>query len=122
MDKAQAISGFWNSFGLPAYDENTVPQDAVLPRITYSIATDSLENVVNLSASIWYRTTSWKDITEKANEIERRLGEYGGQVIDLSNGKVWIMKGTPFAQRMNDPDDSIRRIVMNIQVEYLTAY
>ncbi len=122
MDKAQAISGFWNSFGLPAYDENTVPQDAVLPRITYSIATDSLENVVNLSASIWYRTTSWKDITEKANEIERRLGEYGGQVIDLSNGKVWIMKGTPFAQRMNDPDDSIRRIVINIQVEYLTAY
>lgn len=122
MDKAQAIDQFWNSFGLPAYDESTVPQNAAMPRITYSVATDSLENIVNLSASIWYRTTTWKDITLKTNEIERRLGEYGGQLIDLSNGKVWIMKGAPFAQRMNDPDDSIRRIVINIQVEYLTAY
>lgn len=122
MDKAQAIDQFWNSFNLPAYDENTVPQNAELPRITYNVVTDSLENVVNLHASLWYRDSSWKNITHKAEEVEKRLGEHGGELIDLDEGKVWIVKGTPFAQRMLDPDNSIRRIYFNIQVEFLTPY
>jgi len=122
MDKAQAIDQFWNSFDLPAYDENTVPQNAELPRITYNVVTDSLENVVNLHASLWYRDSQWKNIARKAEEVEKRLGEHGGELIDLDKGKVWIVKGTPFAQRMSDPDNSIRRIYFNIQVEFLTPY
>ena len=36
MDKQQAIHGFWSSFGITAYDENSVPDDAELPYITYN--------------------------------------------------------------------------------------
>ena len=72
MDKSQAIDNFWNRFGIPAYDENTVPQDAPLPRITYNVETDSLDNPVGMNASLWYRSRSWKDISKKAEEI----GEY----------------------------------------------
>jgi hypothetical protein len=122
MDKAQAIDYFWNSFGLMAFDENTVPKWAQMPYITYNISTDSLDNVVSMSASLWYRTTSWKDITNKANEIEKYLGEHGGIVLKLDEGRMWINKGTPFIQRINDPDDSIRRIRLNIQTEFLTAF
>lgn len=122
MDKAQAIHQFWSSFGLPAYDENTVPQNASMPRITYNVATDSLETVVNMSASLWYRSTSWQAITQKAAQIEKYLSRPGGKVIDIDIGKVWIVKGSPFAQRMADPDDSIRRMYLNIQVEFLTPY
>jgi hypothetical protein len=122
MDKAQAIDYFWNSFGLMAFDENTVPKWAQMPYITYNISTDRLDNVVSMSASLWYRTTSWKDITNKANEIEKYLGEHGGIVLKLNEGRMWINKGTPFIQRINDPDDSIRRIRLNIQTEFLTAF
>lgn len=122
MDKAQAIDAFWNSFGLPAYDENTVPQNATLPRITYNVATGSLEDVISLTGSLWYRSSSWRDISLKAKEIERRLGLHGGEVIDLDDGKLWLVKGSPFSQRMPDPDNSIRRIYINIQAEFLTAY
>jgi hypothetical protein len=122
MDKAQAIDYFWNSFGLMAFDENTVPKWAQMPYITYNISTDSLDNVVSMSASLWYRTTSWKDITNKANEIEKYLGEHGGIVLKLNEGRMWINKGTPFIKRINDPDDSIRRIRLNIQTEFLTAF
>lgn len=122
MDKAQAIDNFWNSFGLPAYDENTVPQNAEIPRITYNIVSDSLGSPVSMTASVWYRSSSWKDISLKTKEIEKRLGEHGGEVITLDEGKMWIVKGTPFAQRMSDPDNSIRRIYLNIQVEFLTPY
>ena len=122
MDKAQALNQFWNSFGLPAFDEGTVAPTAPMPRITYNVSTDNIDNVVNLSASLWYRSTSWKDITVKAKEIEKRLAEHGGEVIKLDNGYMYIYPGTPFTQRMTDPDSSIRRIYINVQVEFLTVY
>ena len=120
MDKAQALNSFWNSFNIPAYDSQTIPPDAVLPYITYETVTDSFDNRVTLTNSIWYRSTSWREISLKSEEIAEEIG-YSGKVIKLDNGYVWLTRGTPFAQRMSDPDDSIRRIVLQVQADYLTA-
>lgn len=120
MTKEQVIQFFWSSFGLPAYDENTVPETATMPYITYESKTDSLGNVVSLSASLWWRSKSWKDISEKADEINNYLS-LGGKMIGIKNGSVWIQRGSPFSQRVPDPDDSIRRININIQVEFISA-
>ena len=123
MNKSQAINTFWNSFGFRAYDENSVPEDAVFPYITYSQATDSLGNVVLLNASIWDRSSSWITVSQKAEEIAQTLAEYGYYKIKLDNGYLWMVKGTPFAQRMSDPiDREIKRIYLNVNAEYLTAY
>lgn len=130
MNKAQAIQAFWESFGLNAYDENTVPDDAPDKYITYSVATDSLDRVVNLTASIWERnTTSWAFVEETAAEIarvieERDFSELGTSApsIPLENGRLFLTKGSPFAQRMADPSsDLTRRIYLNVQAEFLTA-
>ena len=120
MNKAQAIQSFWEGFSLNAYDENTVPDDAAMPYITYDVAEDSLDSVVNLHGNLWYRSTSWREISEKANEIAEYVG-LGGKVIPIENGYAWLCRGAPFIQRMNDEDSSIRRIYINIQAEYLTA-
>lgn len=122
MDKSQAIDNFWKRFGLPAYDENTVPDDAPLPRITYSVETDSLDGELSLTASLWYRSKSWKDITQKAEDIGEYIVKMMPPTIPIDNGRLYISKGSPFAQRMTDPDDSIRRILLNINAEFLTAY
>lgn len=120
MNKFQAIDYFWNSFGIKAYDENTVPPNVSSPHITYSTAIDGLDDTVPLTASLWDRSTSWKDISDKCTEIERRLA-HGGQVIGVDGGGVWITKGRPFAQRMSDPSDTaIRRIYLQLQAEFLT--
>lgn len=124
MDKVQAIDAFWNSFGLPAFDENTVPTDdsIAFPYITYSVSTDSLGNTVPLSASLWYRSTSWVDITHKAEEIAQVI-KAQQMPVKIDGGYVWFIGGAPFAQRMSDPsDDMIRRIYLNVSAEYLTAY
>lgn len=122
MDKGQAIHSFWSSFGLTAYDENSVPDDAEMPRITYSVSEDSIGNVVSMSGSIWYRDTSWRAISLKKDEIAQYIG-YGMKKIKLDNGYLIIAKGAPFAQRMNDAsDDSVRRYYINLQAEFLTAY
>ena len=121
MDKAQAIHSFWSGFGLVAYDENTVPDDAVAPYITYSVSTDSLEGPVTLYGSLWYKSLSWAEASQKSEQISEYITNM--QPIKIDGGYLWIMKGTPFAQRMSDPgDDMVRRIYINIIAEFLTAY
>lgn len=123
MDKAQAIQNFWSSFGLTAYDEYTVPDDAQMPYITYNVPTGSLGDLVVLNARLWYRSTSWRDITRKSEEIARAIGQYGYYVMELDGGYVWLTKGSPFSQRMADESDTmIRSIYLNVNAEFLTAY
>ena len=121
MDKAQALHSFWSSFVWPAYDEYTVPTGSSMPYITYEVSTDSLDSPVSLTASLWCHSMSWAEISQKADEIAARLSA-GGQVIKLDNGFLWLTPGSPFAQRMDEPsDDSVRRIILNVQAEFLTA-
>lgn len=120
MTKDEAIYSFYSGFSLPAYDENTVPESSALPYITYSVSTDSIGNIVILSASLWYRSTSWGAIQNKADEIAVAIG-YGGKIIKIDNGYLWLTKGSPFAQRMSEPSDkTVRRIALNINAEFLT--
>lgn len=118
MNKIQALNSFWNSFNLPAYDESTVPDSAKLPYITYSVGEDDFNRPVSLTASLWYRSMKWDDITLKFEEISNRIG-LGGTMIHYDGGAFWLRKGSPFAQRVRDEDDSIRRIFMNIEVEFI---
>lgn len=118
MDKIQALNDFWNGFNLIAYDESTVPDDASLPYITYSVGEDEFGYPVSLTASIWYRSKRWDEITAKLNAISDHIGR-GGIVVHYDSGAFWLRKGSPFAQRVKDEDDSIRRIYMNIEVEFI---
>ena len=118
MDKWQALHSFWNSFGIPAYDESTVPENRGSFYITYNAVTDSLDRAVPMSASIWkVNTTSWSDISQKAEQISDALKTV--KTIPLDIGYLYITRGQPFAQRMTDENDSVRRIYINIMAEYL---
>lgn len=119
MNKEQAYQSFWESFGIPAYDETSVPDDAELPYITYESATDDLGHTLGLTTSIWYRSTSWKEITAKKDEIESAISR-GGVQVPYDGASFWIAKANPWCQRMADESsDMIRRLVLNVQVEFL---
>lgn len=119
MDKMQSLNAFWSSFGLVAYDEATVPEEAQLPYITYTAADDDFGYSVSLTASIWYRSYFWDDITKKAEEISKRITR-GGVMVPYDGGAMLIRKGSPFAQRVRDEDDTIRRIYINVEIEFLS--
>ena len=121
MTKAAAIYQFWSSFGLTAYEENTVPDDAVFPYITYQLVTDSFDREIPLTASIWYRSESWTAINAKTEEISQKISR-GGKIISCDGGAIWMKRGQPFAQSMGDEsDDLIKRKYLNITAEYITA-
>jgi hypothetical protein len=118
MDKLQAYNGFWNSFGIPAYDENTVPDEAEPPYITYQAASDDFNHPVMLTASLWYRNKSWTNITAMEKHISEKIGR-GGINVPYDGGGFWLVKGNPWAQRMGDPDDMIRRILLQFSIEFI---
>lgn len=124
MDKEQALHSFWSSFGLTAYDENTVPDDAMTVNggkyLTYNVATASLGEPTPIYANLWHKSSSWAEITAKANEMAESIG-IGGTLLPYDGGYLWICRGTPFTQRMADDDDTIRRIYINCMAEYLSA-
>lgn len=134
MNKQQAYNAFWRSFGVLAFEENAVPDDktiqalidagqaeAKFPYITYQVITDSLGNVVFPTASIYDKSTSWERSDLLSNLIARKIKQMN--TIKLDEGRMFITTGTPFAQHMDEQgDSSIRRIVLNLGVEFFTEY
>lgn len=119
MDKFQALHNFWNSFSISAYDVNSVPENAVFPRLTYEVVTDSFDNEVAVTNSLWYNSTSWAAISQKAQQIADSIG-MGGQIVQYDGGAVWIKRASPFIQRLPGEKDTIKRIVMNFSMEFIS--
>ena len=124
MNKQQALHSFWSSFGLTAYDENTVPENAMTVNngkyLTYNVATAALDEPTPLFANLWYRSSSWAEITAKSNQIATIIGR-GGMFVHFDEGAIWICRGHPFSQRMADDQDNIRRIYINVMAEFISA-
>lgn len=122
MTKAAAIYSFWSSFGIPAYEENSVTSDTEFPYITYQFISDEYENTVLMTASIWYKSTSWVEINRKSEEISEYISNMKAP-LKCDNGRIWIKKGTPFSQSMGDEsNDLIKRKYLNIEIDYLTFF
>lgn len=132
MNKQQAYNHFWGDFGVLAFEENTVPDDETIkamisggaaaakyPMIVYQVITDDLGQPVYPMASIYDRSSSWERADTLANQISRRITDMN--TIKLDTGRMFITKGRPFSQHMDEEGDkAIRRINLNLQVEFLT--
>lgn len=120
MDRWQALYIFWSSFGIPAYEENSVPEDATYPYITFQAAVGGFESIILLNASIWDRTKQGTAfIDAKADEIERYIKNMGCPRIE--GGRYRVYASNTFAQNMGDPDDRlIKRKVLTVNFEFMT--
>ena len=133
MDKQQAYNAFWNSFGVFAFEENSVPTDDIIetliqsgpikskfPYITYQVITDDLDRPVYPMATIWDKNTSWEKADKLSNLIRQKIKQ-NLNIIQLDEGGMFITTGTPFAQHMSEEGDrTIRRILINLAVEFFT--
>lgn len=125
MDKWQAQYSFWSRFGWPAINELSEVDDKDIGYryITYEAVDGDLDTPILTNVSLWDRSTSWKDISEKSDEISNYIGR-GGVVVPVNNGAMWVKKpsGTPFAQPMTTgyDDMQIKRIRLAVEIEFIT--
>lgn len=119
MDRWQAQYSFWSSFGIPAYEENSVPAQAAFPYITYEASASGFDENDYVSASIWTRSTSWKQADTLADTIEAAI-EYGGKILLYNRGMIWVTAGEPFSQNMGDPNDSeVKRKLLSVTLHFV---
>ena len=115
-DIAKAFYDFWSSFGIPAYVEGYIPENAELPYLTYSLADTDWRFQTATYAQLWYRDTSLQSITAKAQEIREAIGE--GIMLDCANGFICIYKQATFVQMFSDEEDEqIKRAYISITVD-----
>lgn len=120
MDRWESIYNFWSSFGIPAYEENSVPdlQDLTFPYLTYQASSAGFDESASANVSVWTKNTSWAQADALSDSIETALKD-GGQVLHYDGGLIWITPGTPFAQNMGDPsDDRIKRKLLSVQMNF----
>lgn len=114
INTAQALYEFYSGFGLPAYTTSTVPDEAQLPYITYSLVESEPLAPATHYAQVWYRDTGNAAILGKVDEIKAAIGD--GVRITCDGGYVVIRPGTPFVQLQTDEDPEIRYAYINTQI------
>ena len=119
MDRWQAQYQFWAGFGVPAYEENSVPSWAKMPYITYQAMVGGFGDVMTVTASIWDKSTSWEFADTLADRIENAIRLSLPIAYDDGMYRVYI-GNTPFSQNMGDPeDDQVKRKILNVNFEFM---
>lgn len=126
MTKAEAIQAFFESFGLRAYEEHSVPvylDDAQTtentpPYITYQLATDDFRGgTVAITADVWDCSESWEFVNETAAAIAGDIGSF--KRLSCDDGYIIVTKGSPFSQSY--ADDIYKRAYMNLNLTFITT-
>lgn len=118
--KAAAVQSFLSGFGIPAYPVSSVPDDAEMPYLTYTLVIGVWgEGEQNVPVDVWYRGESEAKPNAKVQEISSALG-IGGVLLPCDGGAVWVKRGEPFAQTVQDEDNAVKRRLVNLSVEYET--
>jgi len=121
MDRYEALYQFWASFGIPAFEENSVPTGGDYPGypyITYEAAVGGFDSDVIANGYIWTRSPSWLEADTLADTIEASL-KNGGMLLPYTGGAIWITAEPNFAQNMGDQSDNmIKRKILNVTYHY----
>lgn len=118
LNKWTAQKVYWSSFGLPAYEEHTVPDDAVMPYLTYQAVNGQLGGVLNASANLYYKGTSWAKIMEETSTMEKFIDRQ----MFIDGGIMKVRKPIMnFAQPMPENDNKVRRMLLTVEIEFLSA-
>ena len=118
MTKGAALQQFFGQF-MTAYASNAVPDDAVLPYLTYDAVFDAWGGgAVSLTVNMWFHTTSEAVPNAKALELSDALG-IGGVTLPVDGGLIWLKRGSPFCQSLADDTDKNLKRYINVTAEFL---
>lgn len=120
MTKNKALYSWFNEL-MTFYRDTAVPQDAELPYGTYTYVEDSFGgSQVTITVNLWFRTESEAIPDEMASKLSDKIG-YSGALIPCDEGYIWLNRGSPFCQSLEDDNDTtIKRRYINIIADFIT--
>lgn len=116
MRKAvQALDTYLNGFGLDAYAEDSVPDNAEFPYITYRVIDPEWHQKAMFFVRVWFRSTRNAELLEKADQITEDIGE--GKRLPFDGGVLIIWPESPKVQVIVDPNDrAVRCAYINLSL------
>lgn len=115
---AEALYQFFSIFGLPVYEEDSVPTEARPPYITVRVVEPAWNDSAATYARVWDRGGTAR-IYGVVDQIRDAIGE--GVCIPTDSGAVWIYMGQPFSQLMGfEGDPALKSVYLNLTLHALT--
>ena len=113
---AVALKNFFSGFGIPAYTQDSVPEEVTLPYITYTLPAPEWNQKASLQALIWDRTKSNSRIIQLADRIAAELGDQGKK-ISFTGGYLVIHPETPLVQiQVDQTNPDYRYAYLNLSI------
>ena len=114
INTARALYEFFSGFGIPAYAENNVPDEAEKPYITYPIIeTESLYSSP-FYCRVWYRARDYGNLLQKVDAILEATSD--GVRIECDGGCVVLRPDTPRVQIQSDENPDYQYAYMVFQL------
>ena len=113
---ATALYNFFSGFGIPAYIQDNIPDNATMPYITYELIEPEPLATALFHADVWYRSTNIEGISAKVDEIRAAIGN--GVNLPTESGVIHIFRernGT-FGQIINDPNRETKRAYLSMMI------
>ena len=106
-DIMAALYAFWSQFGIPAYTEDMVPDNATVPYIRYTVSKAPAMDVSYLTAYNYHSRRLMGNVerAEMSDRIAKAIPQ-GGVRIPLDNGGfLMLYRNTDFQTLYQDPED-----------------
>jgi len=100
---AAALKTYFTGFDLPAYTDDSVPDDVSLPYIAYACNVPGWTRKASIPVRVWDRTTSNAELIQKADQITADIGP-AGKNIPLDGGGYLVIW---------QPDDEMIQIMVD---------
>lgn len=125
MTKSEILHFFFSSFGIPAYEEHSVPHwlddaqtiETQPPYITYECAESwFFGESVPITASIWDCSGSWTRLDSLTKAVADSIGHF--KKLTCDEGYILVTKGNPFATSL--ADGVYKRRYLNLNLTFVT--
>ena len=104
----EALLAFWSQFGVPAYAEDMVPDDAKLPYIRYSVAKAPAMDATIMTAYNYHNARLMGNVERArlAEQIAEAIPEKGVKLPMDNGGFLILYRNSDFQTPYKDPEYS----------------
>ena len=117
INTAMTLKDFFSGFDLPAYAESNIPDDVVLPYITFQLIEPEWSEQAPYHAQVWYRKNHLGELLAKADQIVGAIHQ--GAVFENDAGYVVLYPATPLIQVLTDEDSERAYISLMINAYHM---
>ena len=106
-DIMAALYAFWNQFGIPAYAEDMVPENATVPYIRYTVSKAPAMDVSYLTAFNYHSRRLMGNVerAEMSDRIAKAIPQGGVRIPLDKGGFLMLYRNTDFQTPYQDPED-----------------